>query len=396
MFTVQQEKLKQAVEIMQEQDVDAWLTFVRETTHNADPALPMILGFDVTWQSAFIVGKDGQKIAVVGRYDVENIEAMEAYDRVISYDASIKDGLLEALAMINPSTIAVNYSESDSSADGLSHGMFLRLNHYLQDTPYELKSAEQLLRALRGRKSPTEIERIRAAVDMTGEIIAEITNFLQPGQSEKQIADFIHAEMRKRGVIPAWEPKYCPIVNCGPQSPIGHNGPSEAYISAPGQLIHIDLGVTLNDYISDIQRVWYLQPSDEADIPADIMAGFEAVVGSIEAAAAMIRPGVQGYVVDQVARDFVTSKGYPEYQHALGHHIGRTVHDGGTLLGPRWDRYGNTPEGLVEVGNCFTLELGVTVPNHGHVSLEEDVLITETGVEWLMPPQKTPIIIKVQ
>lgn len=395
MVNILQEKLAQAVEILQEQSVDAWLTFVRETTHNADPALPLILGFDMTWQSAFIVGKDGQKIAVVGRYDVENVERTQAYDRVIGYDESIKDGLLEALASINPHTIAVNYSESDSSADGLSHGMFLRLQNYLKDTPYQLQSAELVLRALRGRKSATELARIRAAVALTGEIIGAITNFLKPGQTETQIAEFIHAEMKKHNVIPAWEPKYCPIVNCGVESPIGHTGPSARFVSQAGQLIHIDLGVTLDEYVSDIQRVWYLQPAGEDNVPTPILEGFAAVVGAIEAAADVLKPGVKGYEVDQVARDFVTGKGFPEYHHALGHHIGRTVHDGATLLGPRWDRYGNTPYGVVEAGNVYTLELGVTVEPYGHVSLEEDVLVTKNGIEWLMPPQKTPIIVNV-
>jgi Xaa-Pro dipeptidase len=53
------------------------------------------------------------------------------------------------------------------------------------------------------------------------------------------------------------------------------------------------------------------------------------------------------------------------------------------LLGPRWERYGKTPLGIVEVGNCFTLELGVPVPGYGFIGLEEDVLVTENGVEWL-------------
>ncbi|MBA3873079.1 MAG: aminopeptidase P family protein, partial [Anaerolineae bacterium] len=44
---------------------------------------------------------------------------------------------------------------------------------------------------------------------------------------------------------------------------------------------------------------------------------------------------------------------------------------------------GNTPLGIVEVGNCYTLELGVPVPGHGFIGLEEDVLVTENGVEWL-------------
>ncbi len=59
-----------------------------------------------------------------------------------------------------------------------------------------------------------------------------------------------------------------------------------------------------------------------------------------------------------------------------------------TLLGPRWDRYGQTPNGIVEAGNVFTLELGVAVPDRGYVGLEEDVLVTDDGIEWLSTPQR--------
>src|SRR5262245_24800697 len=135
-FSIQQEKLSQAVGILQEKNVDAWLTFVRETSHNADPALGLIMGQDVTWQSAFIVTRSGKKIAIAGRYDVENIRRMGGYDEVIGYDQSIQPDLLRILDSINPRQIAVNYSESDSSADGLSHGMYLVLMQYLQGKPY--------------------------------------------------------------------------------------------------------------------------------------------------------------------------------------------------------------------------------------------------------------------
>ena len=109
----------------------------------------------------------------------------------------------------------------------------------------------------------------------------------------------------------------------------------------------------------------------------------DEVCAAIMAAAAVLKPGVQGYVVDDAARQTVIAAGYPEYKHATGHQIGRTVHDGAVLLGPRWERYGNTPLGIVEAGNCYTLELGVPVPGHGFIGLEEDVLVTENGVEWL-------------
>ena len=87
------------------------------------------------------------------------------------------------------------------------------------------------------------------------------------------------------------------------------------------------------------------------------------------------------------------SEGYEEYQHALGHQVGRLAHDGGTLLAPHWERYGNTPNGIVEAGNVFTLELYVTTKDFGQVSLEEDVLGTKDGCRFISKPQKDLICV---
>ena len=71
------------------------------------------------------------------------------------------------------------------------------------------------------------------------------------------------------------------------------------------------------------------------------------------------------------------------------------MHDGSTVLGPRWERYGNTPYGMVEAGNCFTLELGAPVPGYGFVGLEEDVLVTDTGIEWRGVQQTEMLVVQV-
>jgi Xaa-Pro aminopeptidase len=73
--------------------------------------------------------------------------------------------------------------------------------------------------------------------------------------------------------------------------------------------------------------------------------------------------------------------------HAFGHQVGRSAHDGTTVLGPRWERYAGICELLVETGNIFTLELHVEIPRRGIMSLEEDVLVTDGGVEYLSRPQ---------
>jgi Xaa-Pro aminopeptidase len=73
--------------------------------------------------------------------------------------------------------------------------------------------------------------------------------------------------------------------------------------------------------------------------------------------------------------------------HAFGHHIGRTVHDGAGVLGPRWEKYGDSVERVVEAGNVFAIELGVSVPEYGYVGCEEDVLVTSGNPEFMCEPQ---------
>ena len=109
--------------------------------------------------------------------------------------------------------------------------------------------------------------------------------------------------------------------------------------------------------------------------------------GALEAGRAVLRPGVCGWEVDQAARQALMQAGYPEFMHAFGHHVGRSAHDGATVLGPRWERYGTSIEGVVEAGNVFAIELGVQVPGRGYIGCEEDVLVTSQGAEYLSEPQ---------
>jgi Xaa-Pro dipeptidase len=82
------------------------------------------------------------------------------------------------------------------------------------------------------------------------------------------------------------------------------------------------------------------------------------------------------------------AQGYPEYMHALGHQVGRVAHDGGALLGPKWERYGRSPMMPIEKDQVYTLELGVDVEGRGYLGLEDIVVVvTDTGVRWLSDRQ---------
>jgi Xaa-Pro aminopeptidase len=382
------EKVDQAVEILREQDVDLWLTLVRETSLTHDPCLDLVAGAYSAWTGAFLMSASGERVAIVGRFDRPGIEAIGAYD-VVTYDESIRPALRETVERLAPHSIALNYSESDPAADGLTHGLWLILQETLAGTPYpeRLVSSEGIVNALRGRKSTVEVERIRGAIRETEEIFDAVTTALRPGLIELEIAGLVHEEVDRRALGYAWGRDHCPAVNAGPVKEVGHAGPSELR-TRRGELLHMDFGVLRDGYASDLQRVWYFLDEGETEAPEDVQRAWGALLASIDAGAEVLRPGVAGWEVDAAARASLVAAGYPEPMYALGHQLGRAAHDGGTVLAPRWDRYGASPFGLVEEGNVFTLEFGTAVPGRGYIGLEEDALVTGDGVEWLSTPQR--------
>jgi Xaa-Pro aminopeptidase len=394
METIVQQKVRQAIEILNEKEIDLWLTFVRETSAGGDPVLPLIYGHDLTWHSALILTRSGKSIAILGRFEAESARRTGAYQEVIPYDQGISAPLLETLERLNPDQIAVNYSKNDVLADGLSYGMYQVLEEYLSGTPFagRLVSAEGLLAALRGRKTAGEIERIRQAIETTRMIFENVFQFARPGMTEREISRFMHAQLHQFQVGPAWELEHCPTVNAGPLSPVGHVGPSEIQLER-GQILHLDFGVKQDEYCSDIQRVAYFLAPGESRAPEPVQRGFDTVLQAVRAAAAAVRPGKLGKEIDAVARGVITGAGYPEYRYATGHHLGRLAHDGAGVLGPEWERYGETPCYALEAGQVYTLEPGLAVPGYGYIGLEEDILVTEGGAEFLSEPQTELILL---
>jgi len=391
-----QEKAMQATKILQEINIDLWLTFVRETSGVRDPVLDFLVGpHDLTWQSALIFTKSGERIAIVGNLEKSEVEHLGIFNIVLGYDEGIRSLLVETLYRLDPDEVAVNTSHDNVQADGLTHAMYEMLVGHLDGTPYanRLTSAEPVINALRGRKTHSEVERIRKAVEITDEIYRNTFEFIRVGMSEKEVAAYMHAQVAEAGLGFAWPRESNPAVNSGPESPFGHSGPTDIQIE-PGHVLHFDFGVKYEEYCSDIQRVVYVLRQGETTAPSEVQRGFETVRQAIEVSRAAMKPGVQGMEIDTLARRTVTEAGYPEYKHALGHQLGRVAHDGGALLGPLWEKYGDSPKLQLEVGQVYTIEPSLVVPGFGIIGLEEDVVMTEAGAEYLGEPQRELVFLQ--
>ena len=388
-------KIEQAIGILGELDVDAWMIFARESATVHDPCFDLVVGGNVTWASAFILTRRGDRIAVLGSLDKAAHEMLGHYTEIIPYVQGVSGPLVEVLKRVDPKKIAIDFSLDDEMSDGLTHGQFLLLAKILEGTPYgaRLVSADAIVSRLRSRKTPPELARIERACAETVDLFAQLDKRLRTGLTEKQIAAIMVEIMEAKGLERAWDADHCPAVFTGPESAGAHAGPTDR-VMEPGHLMNVDFGMRYEGYCSDLQRTWYcLEPGEKAP-PAIVKKGFDAVRDAIRKAGEFMKPGVKGVEVDAVARGHITSLGFDEYPHALGHQIGRAAHDGAGLLCPRWERYGTKPDAIVEKGQCYTLEPRVNVKGHGVATMEEIVVVTDDGVRYLSEPQVEILLVK--
>lgn len=388
-------KIVQAICILDELGIDAWMIFTRESAGVHDPCIDLVVGGNVTWASAFILTRKGERIAVLGSLDKAAHEMLGHYTEIVPYVQGITEPLVGVLKRINPAKIAINYSLGDEMSDGLTHGQFLLLQKILDSTPFaaRLVPAEAIVSCLRSRKTEPELARIERACAETVDLFAKLHSRLRTGMTEKQIAAIMIAIMTAKGLTPAWDPEHCPAVFTGPDSAGAHAGPTDR-VMEPGHLMNVDFGMRYEGYCSDLQRTWYCLKPGETKPPSIVMDAFDAVRDAIQKAGAFMKPGVKGGDVDAIARGHITALGFDEFPHALGHQIGRAAHDGAGLLCPRWERYGTKPDTILEKGQCYTIEPRIYVKEYGVATIEEIVVLTGDGVRYLSHPQTEIMLVK--
>ena len=393
MTSLIKEKIAQAVGILNEFGTDCWLTFTRETAMNGDPTLPFLVEGDLTWHSALIVTHSGRTCAIVGQYDRKSVEDLGAWSEVIGYVEGIRKPLQDTLRSLAPANIAVNYSRDSEICDGLTHGMYLTLCDMLSEIGLgdRLLQADRIIGALRQRKTPSELERMKRAIAETERIFSEVAPFIRPGRTEREIAAFMKDCANGRKIPFAWDERVCPAVFTGPDTAAAHYAPTERKVEE-GHVLNMDFGLKVEGYCSDLQRTFYIPRTGERAVPPEVQRGFDTIVRAIEESRKAMRPGVTGQSVDAVARTIITGSGYAEFPHGLGHQVGRFAHDGTALLGPAWEKYAKKPFVPIEEGMVFTLEPRLTVPGRGIATVEEMVVVVADGAEYLSTPQKSIIL----
>ena len=231
---------------------------------------------------------------------------------------------------------------------------------------------------LRERKTDQEVALLRQAMGMTLEIQAATARALQEGVTTTQVSEFLVTAHRKAGFDsgPAFS-----IVLFGPPTAYPHGVPFEQTLRQ-GDVVLIDIGAPLHGYVSDITRsyvfgtpnarqreIWDLTKRAQA-------AGFAAA-----------RPGAPCAGIDDACRGVVTAAGFgpgykvPGLPHRTGHGIGMDVHEAPYFVGGN-----NAP---LAVGNTGSIEPTIAIYGEFGIRLEDHIVITEHGADWLTQPAKS-------
>ncbi|MDQ0214995.1 Xaa-Pro dipeptidase [Oikeobacillus pervagus] len=238
--------------------------------------------------------------------------------------------------------------------------------------------AEEKLHQLRMIKDEHELNLLRKAAEYADLAVQAGVNEITEGKSELEILAAIEFEMKKQGIA---EMSFSTMVLTGKNAASPHGTPGVTKVKK-GDLVLFDLGVVYEGYCSDITRT--VAYGDLNDKQLEI---YETVLKAEKAAVHAVKPGVKAKELDLTARKIIAEAGYGDYfPHRLGHGLGISVHEYPSLT--------ETNELKIEQGMVFTIEPGIYVPEIAGVRIEDDVYVTETGVEVLTKFPKELQIVK--
>jgi Xaa-Pro aminopeptidase len=234
-------------------------------------------------------------------------------------------------------------------------------------------ATEKIVERVRVRKDPYEIATLREAARRLSIVAAAAPGEVRRGLTEREVALAIDRRVRQAGFE---RPAFDTIVASGPNAALPHARPGERTITE-GDLVVLDFGGVYASYCVDLTRTVSVGSASER------ARGVHAAVREArDRAISAVAPGRSRFEIDAAARDTLGGHGLAEaFGHGTGHGLGIEVHEDPRISRRRADV--DTDDEAVAPGMIFTIEPGAYLPGWGGVRIEDDVLVTDTGVEVL-------------
>jgi Xaa-Pro aminopeptidase len=246
----------------------------------------------------------------------------------------------------------------------------------------ELRDSADVLDPIRMLHDAYDLACIRRAVQITGDGLVEGMRMAKPGLTETQVMETMDYVYRYRGATLGFptEVQESPLapgrtIRNVPEGYIAVVSRSSDVPIHAGSMVHADTGASYLDHSADIQRT---VPVDGHFTPEQRRL-YELAIRVQKAVIDKIKPGVHWWDLHNLAVQMLHDEGNFDqyYKYGIGHFIGMEVHDEGDYDQP------------LQPGMAMAIEQGIILPGGLHMQFEDDVIVTETGHDWIS--QSIPI-----
>ncbi len=230
----------------------------------------------------------------------------------------------------------------------------------------DLVPRQGLVEQLRAVKDDAELDAFRRACAITDRMFERLASEVPfVGRREQDVAWDITRLYHEEG---AEEPAFESIVGSGPTGARPHARAGDRVIGE-GELVVIDTGCRVGGYASDYTRTFAT-----GELDGEMREAYDVVLAAQQAGLDAIRSGASGFDVDAAARNVIEESPFAgTFGHGLGHGLGLDVHESPRLSTESSD--------TLAAGNVVTVEPGVYLAGRFGIRIEDDVIVTEGGIE---------------
>ena len=302
----------------------------------------------------------GEAVLLLPRLEAEGISDPSHYKMITSYGD--EEGPSHALSQF---ITALGLKESQKIAVEPLNMRWFEIQALTAAGVTSFIPAEELVMRLRLTKDQGELDALRRAASIVDVALQQALPHFRVGISETELAAELEYQMRKLG---SEGTPFGTIVGSGPRGALPHGMPSDRKVQN-GDLVVFDYGAMVDGYAADTTRTLAFGELSERSKEV-----YEVVREAQATAIQSIRPGVTAEYVDKAARNVIEKAGYGEFfTHRTGHGLGLDVHEFPSIVS------GN--DLTLVPGMVFTVEPGIYLPDQFGVRIEDDVVVTATGVE---------------
>lgn len=359
------DRVNKFVKKLQDESIDATVLFGQENTR-------YFTGFQVNQltESVLIIEQDGSISYLVPRLDFFRAKRDCWIESIHAFLEDTPDYLAPLRKLVKSKWKTIGIEQGSITLHHLSYiqGIFNG----------NLKAIEQLMTEQRKVKTANEIVKLRKAGEIASLTMNMAKNYIVENKqiTEREVTGFAKYVMDKNG---AENYSFEPFIMSGIDSALPRRVSSMKSLKE-GELILFDMGCIYQGYCSDITRTFCLGEASEEQKEI-----YQIALEAQQLAIKTIKPGVIAQEVDRVARDFIKKHGFGEFfPHLTGHGLGIGIHE--------YPIIDEGEESILEENMVVTIEPGVYVPNIGAARIEDMILVTKDGYEYLTSSPREMIL----